>query len=563
MARALLFVPHFWDPICCPLGISSLKAYAEAAGHQVDLFDMNTVQRVFSAQRDYFDEGKRQFPRWKDWFIERNAAEALALHQIIYLFGRDRPDYPELVAEVLNLDQRPHDEFMDVLEVKRFDAIFDKLYATVGRIVDDLLDRSQPDVVGCTVLNPTWPASLFIMRRAKERMPQVRTVVGGPGPLMGIAANEEEVREFFDSHDFLDYYVIGEGEVPFVNILENPDLPRGIIDPQKGLDVDAAKANSLDLKELPVPDYRDLDINRYLLLSSSSSRGCPFECSFCAETVFWKGFRMRPRDLVYDQLDQLGQRHNRSSFFICDSLSNHVIGPLSSSIAENGRPYKLDCYLRADAICTDEKRTKEWRKGGLFRARMGMESGSQRILDAMVKKTNPENMAKSLRALANAGVMTSTLWIIYFPGETEEEFKETLRFIRENSNYIYQADAQVFQYHPEGLAHSEDIEDEQGSKLRFSDGLNEVLSITPHVTSHGFSAEVAFDRLRRYVETMREIEVPNPYGIGDWVAAQNRWKGMGMDSGWSPFESIKPMVQEGGPESGHSRPQRESEGFPG
>jgi hypothetical protein len=51
MTRALLIVPPFWDPICVPLGITSLKAYAEAAGHHVDVFDFNTVPKVFNIQR--------------------------------------------------------------------------------------------------------------------------------------------------------------------------------------------------------------------------------------------------------------------------------------------------------------------------------------------------------------------------------------------------------------------------------------------------------------------------------------------------------------------------------
>jgi radical SAM superfamily enzyme YgiQ (UPF0313 family) len=247
---------------------------------------------------------------------------------------------------------------------------------------------------------------------------------------------------------------------------------------------------------------------------------------------------MRERSQVFEQLDQTAMRHGRESFFICDSLSNQVIGPLTAAIHENDRPYKLDCYLRADAICTDEKRTSSWREGGLFRARMGMESASQRILDAMVKKTNPENMARSLHALAGQGIMTSTLWIVYYPGETDAEFEETLRFIRENAGNIYQADAQVFQYHPEGLAHSDDIDEQQGSRLRFSAELNEVLAVTPYMTSRGFSSEVAFDRLRRFVHAMDDAGIPNPYALGDWIAAENRWKGMGRDSGWSPRQSL-------------------------
>ena len=538
MTRALLIVPHFWDPVCVPLGITSLKAYVESAGHRVEVYDFNTVPKVFSAQRAYYEEGERQFPYWKKWYIERNGTEMLALHQILYLFGRERRDYRELVAEVLNLDRRPFNSFVEHLDTARFDAIFAQLYAEVSARLERLLARTQPDVVGCTLLNPTWPGALFVLRRVKELLPGVRTVIGGPGPIMGIASRAAEVQSFFDAHAFVDYYVVGEGEAPFLEILDHPDLPRGVLDPQRGLTLEEAKRRSPRMAELPEPDYGDLEINRYLQLSIASSRGCPFECSFCAETVFWKGFRKLQPNSLFDRLDDLATRHQRSSFFVCDSLSNHVIGPLTARVAESRKPYKLDCYLRADQICTDEKRTRAWREGGLFRARLGMESASQRILDAMVKMTNPENMARSLHALATQGIMTSTLWIVNYPGETDAEFDSTLQFIRENAEHIYQADAQVFQYHPEGLAHSREIDEEKGSRYRFSAELNAILGVTPYVVARDFSHAEAFDRLERFVATMRALEIPNPYRMYEWIAAEDRWKSMGRDSGWSPRRSL-------------------------
>ena len=131
-------------------------------------------------------------------------------------------------------------------------------------------------------------------------------------------------------------------------------------------------------------------------------------------------------------MDHLVNKYKRSSFYICDSLSNHIISPLTKLIHDNNKDYYLDCYLRADKICTDEQRTKEWRQGGLFRARLGCESASQRILDDMVKKTTPERMAKSISALSKQGILTTTLWIVGYSGETEQEFNTTLSFIQEN-----------------------------------------------------------------------------------------------------------------------------------
>lgn len=103
MARALLLVPHFWDPVCVPLGVSSLKSYAERAGHAVELCDFNTVSSIIHAKRAYFEEGMRQFPYWKRWNIERNGTEMLATHQ------RNRAVVVELAGIVVaELGEIPH-----------------------------------------------------------------------------------------------------------------------------------------------------------------------------------------------------------------------------------------------------------------------------------------------------------------------------------------------------------------------------------------------------------------------------------------------------------------------
>jgi hypothetical protein len=538
MAKALLIVPHFWDPVCVPLGISSLKAHAESHGHSIDLFDFNTVPEVFAVQRAYFAECKAQFPYFQGWNIERNGTEMLAIHQILYLYSRNRPDYRELVAEVLNMDGRDMGEFLGRLDTSRFDSLFASLYSRVSSTLGRLLRGQQYDVVGCSLFNSTWPATLFLLKRVKSMMPSARTVVGGPGPMMGITSRAEEVAQFMNHHEYIDYFVVGEGEPPFLQILDNPDLPRGVVDPQRKLALIDARKSFVKPEEMPAPDYGQLEISRYLQLSVASSRGCPFECSFCAETVFWKGFRSLGQSRTYQQMESLAQKYKRASFYLCDSLSNTTIDGLTADIRKNIRPYTLDCYLRADKTVSEFDKVKSWREGGLVRSRLGMESASQRILDAMVKKTTPEQMERSLEVLAAAGVITSTLWIVCYPGETEAEFEETLRFIRSNRDRIYQADAWLFQYHPAGLAHSGEIESERGSRFRYSDHINEILAVSPYVVDHDFSAAERFERLERFVRTMSELKIPNPYSVYEWVAADGRWESMGRQSHWNVETSM-------------------------
>jgi Radical SAM superfamily len=537
LMKALLILPPFWDPVCVPLGISSLKAFAEAAGHSVDLFDFNTRPEVFSLQRSYFDLGKRLFPRWAHWNIERNGTEVLAMHQILYLYARHRRDYPRLVSELLNMaDEDPHD-FSSRLNVAAFDRIFDELYGNIRSILPQLMRSGRYEVVGCSLFNSTWPASLFLLQSVKELDSSIRTVIGGPGPIMGVTAKKEDVAKFYDAHPFIDYFVLGEGEQAFLKVLDTPDEPPGILGSESARDT----TPRFSVAGPPPVDYGDLEVARYLNLSAAMSRGCPFECKFCAETVFWRGFSRTKPDHAFPTLRALADRYGRYSFYLCDSLANQVIGPLTDDIQASGRPFKLDCYLRADRICTDGRRAAEWQRGGLYRARLGMESASQRILDAMRKMTNQDQMSRSLNALSGAGVMTSTLWIVGYPGETDAEFEETLRFIRDHRLQIYQSDAWLMQYHRDGLAGSESIAREHGSRLRFSESLNNVLKVTPTVVANDLPANERFGRLERFVAAMKTLAIPNPYCLFQWVAADRRWVQLGHHADWSVNDAVVAM----------------------
>ena len=128
MSNALIIVPHFWDPICVPLGVSSLKSFAEREGHYVDLLDFNTDDQIFKIQNKYFTTVLEMFPYMKRWNIFRNGTEMLSIHQLLYLNARSKPYYADLVAEVMNMDGRNHSKFRDQLDVAVFDEIFDQLY---------------------------------------------------------------------------------------------------------------------------------------------------------------------------------------------------------------------------------------------------------------------------------------------------------------------------------------------------------------------------------------------------------------------------------------------------
>src|SRR5260370_25224587 len=110
---------------------------------------------------------------------------------------------------------------------------------------------------------------------------------------------------------------------------------------------------------------------------------------------------------------------------MADSLMNPYIERFSAELSKIKAGLLFDGYLGADPIATDERRTKSWAQSGCYRVRLGIESGSAKILGLMQKHTKPETISRALRSLSAAGIRTTTYWIVGFPGETEEDFQDT------------------------------------------------------------------------------------------------------------------------------------------
>ena len=79
--KLLLIMPPFWDPICPPQGIVSLKSYLDNRGYDVAIADFNTDGYLFSLQQKYFEYAKSHFPQWEFLNIPRNVPRYFARHQ--------------------------------------------------------------------------------------------------------------------------------------------------------------------------------------------------------------------------------------------------------------------------------------------------------------------------------------------------------------------------------------------------------------------------------------------------------------------------------------------------
>jgi len=536
--KALLIMPPFWDPYCPPLGITSLQAFLKQRGHQVAIFDYNIDKQLWHQYRAYFDYLQHILPEASGWNIMRVGPDYFSRHQMAWFSLRDDPKrYNEFSRLILNIDGRHQ---LDPALFQSFDRIFESMWARILELTDSELAAHQPDLVGCTLLSSTLPSSIHILRRAKEWNPHVRTVLGGPGPIMGAGADSPDTRRLLERSPWIDNVVIGEGEL----LLDG--LMRGLFPRRKLLSLaDARQINDVveigkptrqglvrDLAELPTPDYTGLNPRSYTNLSVGVTRGCAYKCSFCYETTYWKSYRKRPIDSALRDLETLRTQHDRTRFFLCDSLANFFAEDLAEGVLERGLDVKWDAYLRADKELLDMPYVEHIARGGMVRARLGLESADTDTLNLMDKRMTVGQMGKVLENLADAGIQTSTLWIVGFPEEDESAFQHSLDFLVEFKDSIYCADPWQFIFHPTvgaepvfgRLVASQSFEARYGMRRLYPEEFDDALLVQYHELDIPDIIPMKIDRIRRMCALMAQAGIPNPYTLREWRAANRRWE---------------------------------------
>jgi hypothetical protein len=530
--KILLIMPPFWDPICPPQGIVSLKSYLDGRGYEVNIVDFNTDGYLFSLQQNYFELAISKFPQWKFLNIPRNGPRYFARHQLVWFYSRKQTaKYKELIRQVLNFDGRSicTNETIDAL-----DSIIDEFIHIVESKTKELLDQINPAVVGCTMLESTFPSALAILKKVKDIDPEMVTVLGGPGVVVGNTVNDGILQRISERCDWIDAIIYGEGERIFEYYLERFFGDKKILtiqDLQNSVRPNATADPLLDLNDIPMPDYNGLPAIKYLMLSVLASRGCPFKCTFCYEKDYWVRFRKKNLVKVVDEMNTLSVRYGKNKlFYLCDSLANYIATPLSKLIISQNKKIRWDCYMRITPECLDEEKVRVWAAGGMKRARIGVESGSPRVLELMNKDINTEQITRGLTNFANNGICTSTLWIAGFPGEREEDFQESIRFLHENRTHIYQADIWEFISSPKKLSASEVTDSSFITKPVYPEEFDDLLLIKYYdLEEKGLSPE-RFEKISQFEKSRMKLGIPNPYTLKELIDANNRWIKLGHKS---------------------------------
>ncbi|MCU0287795.1 MAG: radical SAM protein, partial [Acidobacteria bacterium] len=373
--KILLTLATYHPPLLPPLGLSCLKSFLESHGYIVTIADANSSEELRKYNFQYFDTLKEHIPAEKQGNFYNIGNEVLRNHMMAYINYTDETGYRELIKNIIaKIFSCP----VTLELIQQLTIILKEYYAQLKEFFLHLLEKEKPGVVGLSVYKVTLPSSLFLFKLAKETYPGVMTVMGGGVFADQLALGSPDLAYFAENTPYIDKILIGEGEILFLKLL-NGELPAN----KKIFSLQDIQPHYIDISTVKVPDYSGLEVGYYPYLSYYTSRSCPFQCSFCGETVIWGKYRKKGREQIVREMKELYEKYNHPLFLMCDSLLNPTAEIIAAGLSENNLPLYWDGYLRVDKPVCDRSNTMRWRKGGYYRARLGVESGSQRILDLM------------------------------------------------------------------------------------------------------------------------------------------------------------------------------------
>jgi anaerobic magnesium-protoporphyrin IX monomethyl ester cyclase len=202
-----------------------------------------------------------------------------------------------------------------------------------------------------------------------------------------------------------------------------------------------------DLDRVPVPDFTDFPWDRYRLrlLPVMAGRGCQWgRCTFCSDVVSASGrtFRVRSVDAIMREIGVLSHRHDATNFVFLDLKLNSDPATwrgIIERIQDHAPGAQWVGTVHVDRRKDNGLSAADLRAAyasGMRRISFGLESGSQRLLDAMRKGCTVEANGRFVRDSYEAGLSVRCTMFKGYPGETAEDLERTADFLEEHAPYI-------------------------------------------------------------------------------------------------------------------------------
>lgn len=314
-------------------------------------------------------------------------------------------------------------------------------YSQGGDFEKDLKEF-KPDYLVVNIATPTLAHDMEAVKKAKTICPDVITIAKG-------AAFLALANRIMSEHDELDYGILGEAEITLREILKG--IPKehilGIYYKENGeIKFTGNRPFIEDLDSLPFPARHLVDNNIYRRPDNNKvqatikvSRGCPFHCFFCLATpVSGAKVRRRSPENIVAEIKECVEKYKIKNFLFWSDIFNldkEWTMELCRKIIESGLKITWSANTRADTA--DLEMAEMMYKSGCRLVSIGVESGSQDMLNKMGKHITLDDVRRTVKVFKKAKIRIYNYFVIGLPWETEETAEETIKFAIElDSDFI-------------------------------------------------------------------------------------------------------------------------------
>lgn len=308
--------------------------------------------------------------------------------------------------------------------VKLYDPAPQKL--TLEKLLDNVA-KDKPRVVGISAVTFGVRTAVQMAKAMKERFGK-KIVIGLGG--MHISTDPTFIKRF----PYFDFGVIGEGEIEMCKIVKK--IFKG------GKIHGIYKAEVIkNLDELPFPAWHLFDPKDYfsphegkkegakLPATMISSRGCPFNCTFCSKPINRARYRVRSGKNVVDEMEAVYDLCGGVYGFMCDTMTLFKEKTLEMCDEIIKRKLKVKWVANTRVDLFNEELAKRMAKAGCTSLFFGVESGNPRIRNEVAKKNiTDKQIMNAIKWCWEYGIQSNIYMMVGFPTETWKELWDTINF---------------------------------------------------------------------------------------------------------------------------------------
>jgi len=296
------------------------------------------------------------------------------------------------------------------------------------------LQRRQPKILGVTTTTSTYKNALNVAAIAKEIDPNIMTVLGGPH----VTFTDEETLK----NRQVDVVVRHEGELTMLELCQRTLNGGKELEQIAGITYrkDNAIAKNSDrplienLDQLPFPARHLMRLDKYLSPGAIiTSRGCPSKCVFCAAEAMSGGrYRVRSPANVVSEIEKMVNDFSPRFFFIADdtfTVFRDRTREMCKLLRSLEKKVEWVCESRANFI--DKPILQEMAEAGCTAIQFGVESGSEKILKAIKKGINLDQVRRAVRWAVEAKILPVCSFMVPHPEDAWKTVKETKKFMLE------------------------------------------------------------------------------------------------------------------------------------